>query len=133
MIKTVIDTNVFISSFFGGKPKQIIDCWKRGDITWCLSQNILDEYVAVLQRLGLNDKTELTELFKLFSYNHHAVFSMHPKPVKVVEKDPDDDKFFACALALDASYIISGDKEVLKINHYMGIKILSPANFLLEI
>ena len=44
MIKVVIDTNVFISSFFGGNPKNIIDLWKKGEIKLCLSREIVDEY-----------------------------------------------------------------------------------------
>ena len=45
MIKVVIDTNVFISSFFGGNPKKIIDLWKKGEIKLCLSREIVNEYV----------------------------------------------------------------------------------------
>ena len=54
MIKVVIDTNVFISSFFGGNPKKVIDLWKKGEIKLCLSREIVDEYVEVLKRLGLH-------------------------------------------------------------------------------
>ena len=50
-MRVVIDTNVLISSFFGGSPKKVIDLWKAGDITLCLSRDIIDEYLDVLQRL----------------------------------------------------------------------------------
>lgn len=49
----VVDTNVFVSSFFGGNPRKVIDLWKTGELTLCLSTPIVDEYVAVLRRLGL--------------------------------------------------------------------------------
>ncbi|MEW6201083.1 MAG: putative toxin-antitoxin system toxin component, PIN family, partial [bacterium] len=42
-MKVVIDTNVFVSSFFGGNPRRIIDLWSKGKITLCLSKDILDE------------------------------------------------------------------------------------------
>jgi len=29
-MKMVIDTNVFVSSFFGGHPRRIIDLWREG-------------------------------------------------------------------------------------------------------
>ena len=38
MLKVVIDTNVFISSFFDGVPREIIEYWKSGKLTLCLSQ-----------------------------------------------------------------------------------------------
>jgi predicted nucleic acid-binding protein len=49
MIRGAIDTNVFVSSFFGGNPKKIIDLWKNEEIVLCLSKDILDEYIDVLQ------------------------------------------------------------------------------------
>jgi len=67
MIRVVIDTNVFVSSFFGGNPKKIIDLWKNEEIVLCLSRDVLDEYVDVLQRVGLKDEDEIEELLALFA------------------------------------------------------------------
>ena len=53
-----------------------------------------------------------------------------PPAVEVVEEDPDDDKFIACALALEADYIVSGDSDLLTLESYMGISIVSPRTFL---
>ena len=47
----------------------------------------------------------------------------------MVKEDPDDDKFIECAVALKADCIISGDKALLAVKDYMGIKILNPKNF----
>ncbi|MEE9232269.1 MAG: putative toxin-antitoxin system toxin component, PIN family, partial [Nitrospirales bacterium] len=44
--------------------------------------------------------------------------------------DPDDDKFIACAVSGKSKFIISGDKELLKVSGYRGIQILSPRAFL---
>lgn len=43
--------------------------------------------------------------------------------------DPDDDKFFACALASGGRIIISGDKHLLKVSGYRGIQVLKPREF----
>ncbi len=67
MIKVVLDTNVFVSSFFGGSPRRIVDLWKTGEIALCLSRPIIDEYIEVLRRLGLQDERELEELLELFT------------------------------------------------------------------
>jgi putative PIN family toxin of toxin-antitoxin system len=129
-MKVVIDTNVFVSSFFGGNPKKIIDLWKNGELLICLSKSILDEYVEVLQEMGLKNGGELEELLSLFGRGFNILFTTKTLKLKVVKKDPDDDKFIECAVALKADVIITGDREVEKINEYMGIKILSPRNFL---
>ena len=130
MKRVVIDTNVFVSSFFGGNPRRIIDLWKTGKLTLCLSRNIVDEYVEVLNRLGLEGEQELKELLGLFAQGYHCIFTAKTLKVKVVKEDPDDDKFIECAVALEASCVISGDKALLAVKNYVGIKILNPRDFL---
>jgi putative PIN family toxin of toxin-antitoxin system len=129
-MKVVIDTNVFVSSFFGGNPRKIIDLWKRGKISLCASKNILDEYIEVLQRIGLGDGREIEELLSLFAKGFNILFTTKTPKIKAVRDDPDDDKFIECAVALKAEAIITGDKALKAMNEYMGIKILTPQQFL---
>jgi putative PIN family toxin of toxin-antitoxin system len=130
VIKVVIDTNVFVSSFFGGNPRKIVDLWKSGQLTLCLSKPIIDEYVGVLQRIGLKNERELRELLSLFAHGFHIIFSSKTPELHLVEEDPDDDKFIECAVALKADFIVSGDKALLAIQDYMGIRIVTPKEFL---
>ena len=130
MTRIVIDTNVFVSSFFGGNPKKIIDLWKMGEVTICLSRPIVDEYVEVLKRLGLQNKRELEELLQMFAHGFHSLFTAKPPSLHVVQDDPSDNKFIECAVGLQCSCIISGDKHLLAVQDYMGIKIVSPKEFL---
>lgn len=129
-MKVVIDTNIFVSSFFGGNPRRIIDLWKTEKITLCLSKEILDEYIEVLQRIGLQDEDELGELLSLFKRGSNMLFTTKTPKVKVVKNDPDDDKFIECALALKAEVIVTGDKAIEAVGEYMGVKILTPQRFL---
>jgi len=130
VIRVVVDTNVFVSSFFGGNPRKIVDLWKSGQVTLCLSRPIIDEYVEVLRRLGLQNERELDELLSLFARGFHVLFSAKTPKLHIVEEDPDDDKFIECAVALKADFVISGDKSLTAIQDYMGIKIVTPKEFL---
>jgi putative PIN family toxin of toxin-antitoxin system len=132
MIKVVIDTNVFISSFFGGNPKKIIDLWKKGEIKLCLSREIVDEYVEVLRRLGLQNENELQELLNIFSEGHNIIFSATTPSLKIIEQDPDDNMFIECAVALGCSHIISGDKHLQQVKNYIRIKIVNPKEFIIQ-
>ncbi len=130
-MRVVLDTNVFISSFLGtASPRKVIDLWKEGKITLCLSKEIVDEYVEVLERLGLSREKEVEEILQLFAHNFHSLFTAKTPNLVIVESDPDDNKFCECAVALKAQTIISGDKAVLKVKNYTGIKVLSPKQFL---
>ncbi len=125
-----MDTNVFVSSFFGGNPRKVVDLWKSGEVALCLSTPIVDEYIEVLRRLGLQNEKELDELLGLFAHGFHVVFTAKTPDLHVVEKDPDDNKFIECAAALKADFIITGDRALLEIQDYMTIKIVSPKDFL---
>jgi putative PIN family toxin of toxin-antitoxin system len=129
-MKAVIDTNVFVSSFLGGNPRKVIDLWKTGELTLCLSAPIVDEYTAVLRRLGLEGEDELGELLELFARGTHLVFAAKTPKLAVVAADPADDKFIECAVAHGADVIITGDRALREIGSYMGIRILGPGEFL---
>jgi len=128
--KVVIDTNVFVSSFFGGNPREVVNLWKTGEITLCLSRAIVDEYIEVLGRLRLQNEPELGELLGLFARGFHLHFTAKTPEVQIVKEDPDDDKFIECAIALNAKVIISGDGALRAIGKYMDIRIVTPKEFL---
>jgi hypothetical protein len=129
-MKVVLDTNVFVSSFFGGNPRDIIDLWKTGEITLCLSPAIVDEYIEVLRRLGLQNEKELSELLGLFARGFCVQFTAKTPQLRIVEHGPDDDKFIECAVALNAKFVISGDKALRAIEKYIDIEIVTPKEFL---
>lgn len=129
-MRVVVDTNIFVSSFFGGHPRSIIDLWTRGEIMLCLSPAIIDEYMAVLKRLGLEGEPEFGELMDLFARGYHVLFASETPTLKIVVADPTDDKFIECAVALKAGAIVTGDKALKNIKKYMGIAIFSPREFL---
>lgn len=128
----VLDTNVFISSFFGGNPRRIIDLWKTGRLTIGLSPAIIEEYIDVLGRLGLAGEPEFQEILDLLARETGLIFSANPPDLQVVKDDPDDDKFIACAVALKAE-IVAGDKALRKVGSFGGIRIVTPAEFLIAI
>jgi len=129
-MKAVIDTNVFVSSFFGGNPRKIIDLWKTGELTLCLSAPIVEEYTAVLRRLGFKAEDELGELLDLFARGTFLLFAAKTPKLSIVQADPADNKFIECAVALKADVIITGDRALRQIGSYMGIRIANPQEFL---
>ena len=129
-LKVVMDTNVFISGvFFSGPPYQILNAWQSGEFELVVSQEILDEY----QRVGkiMAEERPKIDLNPILTFVlEHAKVYKSAKLKEPVCEDPDDDKFFACALASGSSVIISGDKHLLKVSGYQGIEVLKPREFL---
>jgi putative PIN family toxin of toxin-antitoxin system len=114
VIRVVVDTNVFISSFFGDNPRKIIKLWKSGEITFCLSKPIVDEYIEVLHRLELQDGKELEELLGLLAHGFYLVYTAKTPQLYLVEEDSDHDKFIECAVASKAKFVITGGSLVKK-------------------
>ena len=128
-LKIVMDTNVFVSGiFFSGPPYQILKAWQSGEFELVVSQEILDEYHRVGEILAEERPNIDLNPILTFVIEHAKVY----KPVKLKEpvcEDPDDDKFFACALASGSRVIVSGDKHLLKVSGYEGIEVLKPREF----
>jgi uncharacterized protein len=128
-LKVVMDTNVFVSGvFFSGPPYQILKAWQSGEFELVVSQEILDEYHRVGEILAEERPNIDLNPILTFVIEHAKVY----KPVKLKEpvcEDPDDDKFFACALASGSRVIVSGDKHLLKVSGYKGIEVLKPREF----
>jgi predicted nucleic acid-binding protein len=56
---------------------------------------------------------------------------VNPKAMKhCISRDKDDDKFIIAAMEAKCKLVISGDKDLLILNEYLGIKINKPADFI---
>ena len=51
----------------------------------------------------------------------------------VIAADPDDDQVIAAALAAQADLIVSGDRHLLALGTYQGIRVVTPAEALTRI
>lgn len=128
-MRIILDTNVFISGvFFAGPPYQIIKAWRDDILKLVISEEIFEEYRRVGKLLG--EQFPMVDLQPILDLVRASAqfFSVKCLPESVTD-DPDDDKFLACALACKSKMIVSGDKHLLKVNGFRGIKIIKPREF----
>ena len=132
-MRVVLDTNVVVSALlFSGVSSKLVPLWQSGAITVLLSRSMLEENLRALSY----PKFQLTEgeikgliQEELLPY---VEVVKGGRRLRVVERDPSDDKFIECAVTGKARVLISGDKDLLSIGHYQKILIQSPAQFLNE-
>ena len=129
-MRIVIDTNVFVSSFFGGIPRQIIDHWFSGKVILCVSRPILKEYFDVLGRFQFDREDFFGRLITAFERGPNTLFVDNPKEENWIEDDPADNKFIACAISLRAEYIVSGDLHLKRAGKIGNVEIMSPREML---
>jgi putative PIN family toxin of toxin-antitoxin system len=129
-IRVVLDTNVLVSALIlTGKLNNLVDLWREGRIIPLLSRDTFDEFRRVLEypKFVLSKKEiktiieeEILPFFEVFDITHE---------VTGICRDPDDDKFLACAVSASADFIVSGDKDLLVMKTYLSVKIISPSQF----
>ncbi len=128
-MRVVVDTNVLVSGiFFSGPPHKILQAWRDKKVELVASAEILEEYQQAGRALAQQyPDIEIDPILALITLNAELV-----EPVQLPEglcSDPDDDKFIACALAARTRVIVSGDKALLKVSGYQGIRVLKPRDF----
>lgn len=99
-----------------------------------LSSDILEELEDVLSRPHVFNKYNLSiEDIQdyLADLDSCAVIvdELELEEAEVVKDDPSDDIVLATAIAGQADYIVSGDKHLLDLGEYKGIKIITAAEF----
>lgn len=135
-MKVVLDTNVVVSGVIKaeGPPGQILQrLLGEKKFTVLTSLEILAELREVLGREKIRKHhgwtDEQIDAFVASLYDA-SVVTAGMLTVTVVERDPRDDKFLACAREGLADYVVSGDDHLLAIKAYQGIEIVPPAAFL---
>ena len=129
-MKVVLDTNVFVSGvFFRGPPHEILEAWRDGKIQLLLSPAILDEYQRVMRELAVQFPEIKVEALIDFVIVHSEIILPSLLP-PVIQVDPSDDKFLECAVAGEATCIVTGDKHLLKLMNFRGVSILKPREFM---
>ena len=131
-MRVILDTNVFVSGvFFAGPPHRILEAWRDGKLQVVLTQEILEEY----QRVGevLAEQFPVVELRPMIEWvtMNAEVFPSQTMP-EPISADPDDDKFIACALISRCKLIVSGDRHLLKVSGYGGIRVMKPRQFVTQ-
>ena len=128
-MKTVLDTNVFISGiFWKGASNKVITNWKEGKFTLVTSLEAVSEIIKILKdfKIKLSDEM-IKEWVDLIVRNSMIV---EPKEkIAIVKDDPKDNIFIETAVAGNADYIVSQDNHLLKLKDFRGIKIITPDEF----
>ncbi|HHT9110037.1 MAG TPA: putative toxin-antitoxin system toxin component, PIN family [Candidatus Brocadiaceae bacterium] len=134
-IRAVLDTNVVVSGIISpkGAARNILDLARKDVFKVVTSVSINHEILNVLHRDYIYVKYNLTEEIvddiSAFLYEG-TILTEDLYLLSKVKKDPDDDKFLACAVEGEADYIVSGDEHLLDFKCYMNIQILDARSFL---
>ena len=136
MLRVVLDANVYASALVkpDGPPGRILHLL-FADRTFevVLSVSILIELRRCLEYPKLRKFIRLTdeEIDRwLLALELTADMVTPSREVRAISDDPDDDHLLAAALEGRTALLVTGDRHVLALGEYEGIRIVAPAAFL---
>ena len=127
----VIDTNILVSAFIlpNSTARKVLNK-ARKDGYVIISQKCADEFTEVFIRpkfdkyLPLGTRLEILDDFISLAYVFEPAIEI------ITCRDPKDNKFLELAFIAKAKCIITGDQDLLILNPFQGIPIITAAEFL---
>jgi putative PIN family toxin of toxin-antitoxin system len=129
VIRVTADSNIYISALLrGGKPLELLELARAGQIELAVSDDILDEVARVL-----TDKFTWSAEDVSNAREQIGEFTTHVVPTErldAVPSDPDDNRVLECAVAAGSEMIVTGDGDLLRLGRFRGIDIVGVADLL---
>jgi uncharacterized protein len=133
-VRAVIDTNVLIAGLlWHGAPHALLGQVRSTTLGLVSSPVLLAELADVLSRQKFDVallRSNTSREQSLAQVRQLAEVVEPPPLPQPVCRDPDDDELLALAIAARADLIVSGDNDLLVLQQFQGIPILSPAQAL---
>lgn len=131
VLRLVFDTNALVSALLAGDsiPAQAF-AWAESYDVLLASTATLTEFEQVLNRKKFDRYLSL-EARRVFlrRYRDAAELVLIRKEIRAC-RDPRDDKFLELAVNGKANYILTGDEDLLVLDPFQKVRIVTPRAFL---
>lgn len=124
----LLDSNILFSGIlFGGNPQKILDQVTQKIIFACTSPILIEELMEAFRKKSSLANDQLL-MIKDGIENQFKV--VNPRKQINICRDPNDNRVLEAGVEGDCDFIITGDKDLLELKSYKGIKIVTPGTFL---
>lgn len=130
--RIIIDTNLWISFLLSKRSSGLDRFFHDKSIVIIFSKELLDEFIEVARRPKLKKYFNLADIEELL-----LQISLHAELVTVssninICRDPKDNFIFSLAVDSNATYLLTGDKDLLDVSKVGKSKIITLTQFLSE-
>ena len=131
MNKIVLDTNLIVSALLikNSISRKAFDL-AVNQYSIVSSKECFEELNDVLGRKKFEKYFSLKDKYECLKSDFELVEFFEVGIIVSDCKDPKDNKFLALALESKSKIIVSGDRHLLEMKNYCGIKIISPHDFI---
>lgn len=136
-MRVLLDANIFISYLLypehDSPSALLIRAAIRGEFMLLLPDDLLREFARkVRQKPYLAKRIQPDNIYTLESILGEIAETIPhiSEPIPTVTRDPKDDYLIAYALVGEADYLVTGDRDLLVIEQFDTVKIVTPRDFL---
>ena len=132
--RAVIDSTVLVSAFLteGGVSAELLRFAREGVFLVFLSEDILTEVEHTLSYERIRERYNYTDadVADFLNRLRLAANLVDDLPHLTVVRDPNDDMVIATAQRAQATYIVTRDNDLLSLQQYEDIMVISPEAFI---
>lgn len=132
-MRLVLDTNVVASAMlWGGSPLLLLQARRERRVELYTSTPLLAELTDILGRSKFKKKiaASLLTVDQLVDRYAELAQVVRPTPTPRIVSDPDDDVVIGTALAAKADILVTGDRPLLLVKKYQGVRIVGVSDAL---
>jgi putative PIN family toxin of toxin-antitoxin system len=128
-VRVVFDTNIFISAFVIPESLAEKAIFKiiEGKDSLVISKDIINEVLSVLSSKFERDREALSHV--AVTLTEIAELVKPSKRIKIFKDEPDN-RIVECAISGEADFLVTGDKEMIQLREYKGVKIIRLKEYL---
>lgn len=129
-MRVVLDTNVLVSALLSqkGSPAAVLRLVLRHELVALTTEELLAELTGVVRRPHILGRLEIEQLESFIIGYQASVTFVRPAPVPPgAVRDPADAAVLGAAAGGRADFIVTGDDDLLALEKYDDIRIVTPA------
>ncbi len=131
MRKIVLDTNALIMAISARNVyHKVWQAFLNGEYILCVTNEIIEEYLEVLSH-NINSRTAEAIIYTILTRHNVEMLDTHYH-FHLIQVDEDDNKFVDCAIAANATYIVTEDHhfDVLKQVKFPSVSVIGLDEFI---
>ena len=128
--RVAVDTNTIVSGLlFTGNERRLLVLGAAGRVDLVVAEDVVEELMEVLggrfsDHPAIGEAVDwLDRLLRLFEIVPRAAYRVLVPRMSGILRDPDDAPILACAVAMSADMLVSGDRDLLVLDEVEGVRI----------
>jgi putative PIN family toxin of toxin-antitoxin system len=129
MYKVIIDSNIWVSFLIGKSLRSLAQNIRNERITIITCKEQIQELTAAFQKPKLQKHFQAEQITTFFDFLKGVSHIVSITAIAPLCRDPKDDYLLALSIASEASYLVTGDADLLELKQINNTIIIKYADF----